>query len=178
MFDIEESAVVQSRSRGSSMSRDSDSVGGSERRQRRVFVDSSDQSDQEEEAEQDDDKDAWKLGQGGPHGPSGKLPGVYDSFMLVRPAPSLRVIFASPKLRKLGNVVQKPFLAQVAAPATTLEGLKDSFSTGTPVSAKIGFMPKSGEVRRWHEDITWHESGRWEIREDVLDLCDTVAWQR
>ena len=148
MFDLEESAVVQSHSRASSLNRDDDirSVGSSERRQRRVFVDP-DQSDEDDDGGQKQSDETWNLGQSGPLGLSGKLPGIYDSYMLIRAGPSLRIIFVSPKLRKIGNVVQRPFLAHVAAPASTVAGLKESFSSGVPVSAKINFMPKAGEQR-------------------------------
>ena len=153
MFDLEESAVVQTASRASSMSRGSDagSSGGSERRRgnRRVFTD--DDDDDEDGSDQDDaddeDAGAWKLGSSGSGGLSGKLPGIYETYMLIRPAPSSRIVFVSPKLRKIGKVVQSPFLSHVAAPAATLAGLKESFASGTPVSAKINFLPQAGESR-------------------------------
>lgn len=149
MFDLEESAVVQTHSRASSMSRGSDngSTVSTDRRRsnRRVFVDS---DESEDEGDQDDeDKGAWNLGSAGPLGLSGRLPGIYDTYMLIRAAPSLRIIFVSPKLRKLGKVIQSPFLAHVAAPATTLKGLKESLTTGTPVSAKLNFLRDAGKSR-------------------------------
>ena len=149
MFDLEESAVVQSHSRSNSMTREGGgrSSGSTERARppRRVFDDSgpSDGDDGEEAQE----KAAWNLGHAGPSGLSGKLPGVYDSYMLIRAAPSLRIIFVSPKLRKIGNVIQSPFLSHIAAPSSTLAGLKESFGTGVPVSAKVNFMPQPGERR-------------------------------
>ena len=147
MFDLEESAVVQeSSSRASSMTRDEDARSGSSGRPtptRRVFVDSDDEGERNDE-ESRQEQEAWSLGQSGS---SGKLPGVYDTYMLIRPAPSLRIIFQSPKLQKLGDAVRSPFLAHVAAPGVTLAGLKESFSTGTPVTAKIDFMAKAGESR-------------------------------
>ena len=149
MFDLEESAVVQTASRASSMSRESDasSTGSSERQRGGRRVLGEDDDSEQDEAEDDDDREAWKLGASGPYGLSGKLPGIYETYMLIRPAPSLRIIFVSPKLRKIGKVVQSPFLSHVAAPATTLAGLKESFTSGTPVSAKINFLPQAGESR-------------------------------
>ncbi len=149
MFDLEESAVVQTASRASSMSRNSDagSASSSGRRSNRRVLGEDDEDSEQEEAPDEDDKDAWKLGSAGFSGLSGKLPGIYETFMLIRPAPSLRIIFVSPKLRKIGKVVQSPFLSHVAATATTLEGLKESFTTGTPVLAKINFLPQAGESR-------------------------------
>ena len=148
MFDLEESAVVQTASRASSMSRDSDdNRASSGRRSNRRVLGEEDEDSEQEEASDEDDKDAWKLGSAGPTGLSGKLPGIYETYMLIRPAPSLRIIFVSPKLRKIGKVVQSPFLSHVAAPAATLEGLKESLTTGTPVLAKINFLPQAGESR-------------------------------
>ena len=148
MFDLEESAVVQeSSSRASSMTRDEDARSGSSGRPtptRRVFVDSDEEEGEKDDEDSKQDQEAWSLGQSGS---SGKLPGVYDTYMLIRPAPSLRIIFQSPKLQKLGNAVRSPFLAHVAAPGITLAGLRESFSTGTPVTAKIDFMAKAGESR-------------------------------
>ncbi|ETN36446.1 uncharacterized protein HMPREF1541_08724 [Cyphellophora europaea CBS 101466] len=153
MFDLEESAVVQTHSRADSSTRsdNSQSIGSSDRPKglRRLFVsDSSSDSNDEHETEREISDDQWKLGQQGPAGkPSGKLPGVYDSYMLIRPAPSLRIIFVSAKLQKAVKTVQSPFLSHVAAPSRTLSGLKESFIAGMPVSAKINFMAQSGERR-------------------------------
>lgn len=153
MFDLEEAAVVQTHIRANSSTRsdDSRSIGSSEkpRTLRRIFVSDSgsDASDESDHAT-DSPKDAWKLAQRGPRGlPSGKLPGIYDTYMLIRPAPSLRIVFISPKLQKLVKAIQSPFLSHVAAPPRTLLGLKESFMAGVPVSARINFMAQSGEAR-------------------------------
>lgn len=147
MFDLEESAVVRSHSRSSSMTPDDgDQSIASSRRVRLGDSDSSSENDSKSE-EKDEDK-TWKLGQSGKSGLSGTLPGVYDSYMLIRAAPSLRIVFVSPKLRhRFGNVVQHPFLSHIAAPASTLAGLKESFGTGIGVSAKVNFMLNHGERR-------------------------------
>jgi len=162
MFDPEEHAVVPS-SRGSTLhTRDKDehSIASNDRRRatRRVLADSdrsgsaSDEEEgmeeEDEETEAEDSSTVWKLGRPVSWGFSGKFPSVYDSYMLIRPAPSLRIIFLSPKVsRRLGNVLQHPFLSHVAAPAATLAGLKKSFGTGTPVSAKLTLMLTPGERR-------------------------------
>ena len=79
---------------------------------------------------------AWSLAQ---TGPSGKLPGVYQSYFLVRPAPSMRIIFVSPALRKVGNLLQKRFMDHISAPSKTMTGLDESFAAGVPVTAKVAF---------------------------------------
>ncbi|KAK5213009.1 hypothetical protein LTS03_010025 [Exophiala xenobiotica] len=147
MFDLEESAAVRSHSRSTSRSRDEDerSIGS---RSRRVYGDEDGSSEESDDDPGDNDDKMWKLAQSGRSGLSGKLPGVYDSYMLIRAAPSLRIVFLSPKLRqRLGNIVQHPFLSHIAASSSTLAGLKESLGTGIPVSAKVNFMLKSGERR-------------------------------
>lgn len=150
MFDLEESAVVRSHSRSTSASREDEkrNVGSSRKAGRRIFGGLDPSSDDDGGDSEDDQDRKWKIGQSGRTGLSGKLPGVYDSYMLIRAAPSLRIIFVSPKLRRhLGNVIQHPFLSHVAAPANTLAGLKESFGAGIPVSAKISFMTEARERR-------------------------------
>jgi len=165
-FDLEESAVVQANARANSSTRDDDdtgSIGSGERRQRRVFGDSDPSDvDDEDQSQQPRDAAAWELGQAGDGRLSGKLPGVYDSFMLLRPAPSLRIVFVSPKLRRIGNVLQTPFLSHVAAPDATLRGLAGSLKTGVPVSAKIHFTSERGENRDGNKlpNGTKHDDGK------------------
>jgi len=147
MFDLEESAAVRSHSRSTSRSREDDehSIGS---RSRRVYGDEDGSSEETDEDSGDNDDKMWKLAQSGRSGLSGKLPGVYDSYMLIRAAPSLRIVFVSPRLRqRLGNIVQHPFLSHIAASSATLAGLKESLRTGIPVSAKVNFMLKTGERR-------------------------------
>jgi PAS domain S-box-containing protein len=146
MFDLEENAIVAQRSRSNSRDRrseDTESTGSS--RSRRVFAESS-ESEPDEEAGSEKEKAAWSLSQ---TRSSGKLPGVYESYFLMRPSPSLKIIFASPALRKMGNLVQSTFLSHVTAPPATLKGLKESFEAGNPVTAKVTFSaqvskPKDG----------------------------------
>jgi hypothetical protein len=148
MFDLEESAVVQTHSRSSSIARDDDRIASVDRPKalRRLFVSdsSSETEDEDDDAQTQRPADAWKLAQEGPPGkPTGGLPGVYDTFMLIRPAPSLRIIFVSRKIQKYVKHVQTRFMSHVAGPPRTLAGLKESFLAGVPVSAKISFSPEA-----------------------------------
>ena len=72
----------------------------------------------------------------------GKLPGVYQNYLLVRPHPSLRIIFVSPALR-IPGLLQSPFLSRIGGPAHVREGLSDAFEQGAAVTAKITWLPKS-----------------------------------
>ena len=144
MFDLEESAVVRSHSRSASLTADDGerSIGSG----RRVVLGESDSASENEDQGSEDK--TWNLAQSGKSGLSGTLPGVYDSYMLIRAAPSLRIVFQSPKLRqRFGNVVQHPFLSHIAAPLNTLAGLKESLGSGVAVSAKVNFMLDPGRRR-------------------------------
>lgn len=157
MFDLEETAVVQAASKAASRADDDTrSITSADRPKssRRMYVDSESSMSDDEEQQKKDPR-AWTLGPTGKHGMSGKLPGIYETYMLVRPTRSHRIIFVSSKLRKLSNTVQSPFLSHVAAPSGTLAGLKESFDSGVPVSAKIHFMSERGG----HRDGTALDSG-------------------
>lgn len=147
MFDLEESAVVRSHSRSSSFTPDDGerSIGSG----RRVVLGESDSASENDSQEEPGNEDkTWNLAQSGKSGLSGTLPGVYDSYMLIRAAPSLRIVFQSPKLRqRLGDVVQHPFLSHIAALPNTLAGLKESLGNGVAVSAKVNFMLSPGNRR-------------------------------
>jgi PAS domain S-box-containing protein len=160
-FDLEESAVVQSNSRSSSMTRGEDregSVASTDRPRtgRRVLRDEDEKSGSEAE---DDDKDnpAWKLSH---DKPSGGLPGVYKKYLLLRPYPSLRIIFVSQAVRRMGRLQQRPFLAHVAAPSSTLSGLRGSLESGEPVTAKIAIMAQAGKARDGTVAGRWGRRGK------------------
>jgi len=167
MFDLEESAIVRETSRANSVSRDNDdnrSFAGNDRHRTRLVLGDSDVSEDEEDLQEQDNTNQadWKLGTSGESGLSGKLPGIYDSFMLFRPYPSLRIVFVSPKLQKLGNVLQTPLLSHVAAPGAVLNGLTESLKAGVPVSAKLHFTPERGAERGGTKlrNGTKHEDGK------------------
>lgn len=55
----------------------------------------------------DGSKDFASLSRG-----SGRLSGIYENYLLIRPYPSLRILFASPSLRVPG-ILQSPFMAKI-----------------------------------------------------------------
>ena len=165
MLSSEETMEIQSRSRSASLrddisdnsgARNSGGAGG--RRDlismraggRRVLGD-----DADPEAL---DKAAWGLSG---TGMSGKLPGVYQNvcylfrvmfwckcrsnlfpyqYLLVRPYPSLRIIFVSPALR-IPGLLQSHFLSRIGGPASIRDGIEDAFASGVPVTAKVAWLP-------------------------------------
>ncbi|QKX63302.1 uncharacterized protein TRUGW13939_10471 [Talaromyces rugulosus] len=69
------------------------------------------------------------------------LPGVYDNYLLVRPYPSLRILFTSPSLR-IPGILQSPFFSRVGGSATVRDDLLRSFMDGRSVTARIRWISK------------------------------------
>ncbi|KAL9065989.1 MAG: hypothetical protein Q9157_007286, partial [Trypethelium eluteriae] len=72
-------------------------------------------------------------------GSSGRLPGVYQNFLLVRPWPSLRITFTSPALR-IPGLMQSKFLDRIGGPPHVRDGILDALSHGVSVTAKISWL--------------------------------------
>ncbi|KAK4507193.1 hypothetical protein PRZ48_000928 [Zasmidium cellare] len=85
-------------------------------------------------------------------GSSGRLPGVYQNYLLVRPYPSLRITFTSPTLR-IPGLLQTKLLDRIGGPSTVREGLQDALARGTTgVTAKVTWLTASNESEgkpRW-----------------------------
>lgn len=85
---------------------------------------------------------------------NGKLAGVYQHYLLVRPAPSLRILFTSPSLRVPG-ILQSPFLHRIGGSARVRSDLAGALGEGRGVTAKVRWLAKAapdgeGEGRpRW-----------------------------
>jgi len=151
MFSLEESNTVQSHSRSNSFTRESreqQTVSSPRDRPRhrigaggrRVLLDGErSDSDEAEEPSRRQTTNQWANLSS--VGPSGKLPGVYQNYLLIRPGSSMRIIFTSSSLQGVGNLTQTPFLSHVSAPTSTIRGLEEAFAAGIPVTAKISWYP-------------------------------------
>ncbi|QDS74509.1 hypothetical protein FKW77_007162 [Venturia effusa] len=80
-------------------------------------------------------------------GSSGRLPGVYQNWMLVRPYPSLRITFTSPAMR-IPGLVQSRFLDRVGGPQHIQDGLLEALTEGVGVTAKILWLTHSNKDNR------------------------------
>ncbi|KAK2017902.1 hypothetical protein LZ32DRAFT_522547 [Colletotrichum eremochloae] len=83
---------------------------------------------------------------------NGKLSGVYEHYLLVRPYPSLRILFASPSLR-LPGILQSNFMDRIGGSNRVREGLSRAFADGHGVTAKIRWISRSsieGRIRWIH----------------------------
>ncbi|KAF9640089.1 PAS domain-containing protein [Lasiodiplodia theobromae] len=78
----------------------------------------------------------WPPTQFGPHG---RLPGVYQNFMLVRPWPSLRILFTSAALR-IPGLAQSRLLDRIGGPHSVREGIAAAFAEGARVTAKVYWL--------------------------------------
>ncbi|OQO01027.1 hypothetical protein B0A48_13270 [Cryoendolithus antarcticus] len=75
---------------------------------------------------------------------NGKLAGVYQHYLLLRPAPSLRILFSSPSLRVPG-ILQSPFLNRVGGSPRVRSDLFSALSEGRGVTAKIRWLARPDE---------------------------------
>ncbi|KAK3675373.1 hypothetical protein LTR78_004883 [Recurvomyces mirabilis] len=75
---------------------------------------------------------------------NGKLEGVYQHYLLVRPAPSLRILFTSPSLRVPG-ILQSPFLHRIGGSSRVRSDLATALSEGRGVTAKIRWLTRADE---------------------------------
>jgi len=73
---------------------------------------------------------------------SGRLSGIYEHYLLVRPYPSLRILFASPSLRVPG-ILQSPFMAKIGGSNRVREELTQALADGRGVTAKVKWVSKS-----------------------------------
>jgi hypothetical protein len=72
---------------------------------------------------------------------SGRLSGIYENYLLIRPYPSLRILFASPSLRVPG-ILQSPFMARIGGSNRVREELTQALADGRGVTAKVRWVTK------------------------------------
>jgi len=78
---------------------------------------------------------------------SGRLSGVYNHYLLIRPYPSLRILFASPSQRVPG-ILQSPFMNKIGGSNRVREELTAAFADGRGVTAKVRWVTKHDEEGR------------------------------
>jgi hypothetical protein len=85
----------------------------------------------------DESKEHGSLSRG-----NGRLSGIYENYLLVRPYPSLRILFASPSLRVPG-ILQSPFMAKIGGSNRVRESLTQAMADGRGVTAKVKWVSKT-----------------------------------
>ncbi|KAH8783518.1 hypothetical protein F5882DRAFT_132566 [Hyaloscypha sp. PMI_1271] len=112
-FDLEECAVVRSGSRRSSVSAVRENEKGVSKQRRRIADEQGSGEDDDSEVETEQGTEKWKLAV---DEKSGRLSGLYNTYILVRPYRSLRMTFVSQAARNLGKFQQRYLLAHATAP--------------------------------------------------------------
>lgn len=118
----------------------------------------------------------------GPSRVHGKLVGVYQNYLLVRPYPSLRILFASPALRVPG-MLQSPFMNRIGSSDRVRDELTSAFAEGRGVTAKVKWTSKhedEGRTRWIHCTPLYGSSGQIGVWMVVLvdDDSNTKAHRR
>ncbi|OTB05271.1 hypothetical protein M426DRAFT_41516, partial [Hypoxylon sp. CI-4A] len=74
----------------------------------------------------------------------------YEYYLLVRPHPDLRVLFASPSLR-IPRMLQSDFMSRVGGEQSTIDAVLQAFVDGTPITTKIRWLTRANRFgrRRW-----------------------------
>ncbi|KAL8950693.1 MAG: hypothetical protein Q9222_003279 [Ikaeria aurantiellina] len=73
--------------------------------------------------------------------------GFYQNYVLVRPHPSLRILFASPDLRVPG-ILQSPLMQQIGGSSRVRDDLYHALELGQKVTAKVQWLTKSNHDGR------------------------------
>ncbi|KAE8324810.1 hypothetical protein BDV39DRAFT_216925 [Aspergillus sergii] len=71
----------------------------------------------------------------------GSLTGVYENYLLVRPYPSLRILFTSPALQ-IPGILQSSFLSRIGGSPLVREELLDAFMAGRSVTARVKWVTR------------------------------------
>ncbi|OJJ46033.1 hypothetical protein ASPZODRAFT_67220 [Penicilliopsis zonata CBS 506.65] len=82
--------------------------------------------------------------------PAISLAGVYENYLLVRPYPSLRILFTSPSLR-IPGILQSSFFSRIGGSASVRDDLLRAMIAGRSVTARV----------RWLNRYDDHGRGRW-----------------
>ena len=70
---------------------------------------------------------------------NGRLAGVYENYLLVRPSSTMQVLFASPSLRVPG-MLQSPFLSRIGGSGRVRNCIAQAFREGRGVTAKARWL--------------------------------------
>jgi len=68
----------------------------------------------------------------------------HTQYLLVRPYPSLQIIFSSPSLR-LPGLLRTHLFTKIGGPSQTISALEQAFKDGASVTAKVLWLPKASQ---------------------------------
>ncbi|KAJ5272640.1 hypothetical protein N7478_007765 [Penicillium angulare] len=81
-------------------------------------------------------------------GLSGSLAGVYQHYLLVRPYPSLRVLFTSPSLQ-IPGMLQSSFMSRIGDTGEKRDSIIHAMQEGRSVTARIKWVTRFSENGRY-----------------------------
>ncbi|KAF6221139.1 hypothetical protein HO133_002820 [Letharia lupina] len=90
--------------------------------------------------------------------------GYYKTYLLVRPYPSLRILFASPDLR-IPGILQSPLLSRIGGSSRVRGDLAHALEVGRKVTAKVQWVSKTATKSR----------ARWIHCTPLLGVNDTIG---
>ncbi|KAK8098180.1 phototropin-2 [Apiospora kogelbergensis] len=73
---------------------------------------------------------------------NGRLTGIYEHYLLVRPYPSLRILFTSPSMRVPG-ILQSPLVDRIGGSARMRDDFVHALAQGQGVTAKVKWLKAS-----------------------------------
>lgn len=85
----------------------------------------------------------------------GQLGGVYEHYLLVRPAPYLRILFASPSLR-IPGMVQSSLMERIGGSPQLRNQIEQAMTHGQSVTAKVKWIPNPKKVQVSHFHVIIH----------------------
>ncbi|KAI8952669.1 hypothetical protein F4801DRAFT_200226 [Xylaria longipes] len=71
----------------------------------------------------------------------GRFRGILDHYLLVRPSPSMRILFASPSLRVPG-ILQSPFMSRIGGSQSIRDAISQAFKDGDGITTKVRWLAR------------------------------------
>ncbi|KAJ3491892.1 hypothetical protein NLG97_g5504 [Lecanicillium saksenae] len=105
---------------------------------------------------------------------NGRLSGVYEHYLLVRPYPSLRILFTSPSMRVPG-ILQSPLLDRIGGSTRIREQLVEALAGGQGVTAKVKWLNSSRKKNSRPTQKKANISHPLEAHLEAGDEADSVA---
>lgn len=90
--------------------------------------------------------------------PVARPPAIFENYLVVRPYPSLRILFASPSLRVPGTL-QSHLMSRIGGSRRIHEELEYAFAMGEGVTAKVKWISGSGLRNNTGSSIFGDKSG-------------------
>ncbi|KAI1188507.1 hypothetical protein F5B17DRAFT_451667 [Nemania serpens] len=66
---------------------------------------------------------------------------IFDHYLLVRPCPTLRILFASASLRVPG-ILQSPFMSRIGGPPSIRDAISQAFKDGDGITTRVQWLAR------------------------------------